>query len=208
MKVIKLAVSLGGVIALSSCVAFGAAWTWGDPRVQLKDARELFMYFHHPGEAQHLIEQAMLTYQKRNDPLGLGNANMLYAQFLQSQAVVNSEGLFRKYGFIDQSVTFDNRLEKSSQYYAKALGYYRVAVTQEMAAGNYSTLTSVYGFMAWSHLALGAKHEACADLDLSLQAYHYQMRVNPNAHTQNQEWGGTPETIAAAKQQADCETAT
>ena len=97
--------------------------------------------------------------------------------------MVNWEPTYRKSGgFLDKSITFDNRLTKASEQYSLALENYRRAERQELAAGQYDALTNVYFNMAWSNLALGARDEACTDFDKSLQAYNENMRRNPTAH--------------------------
>ena len=84
--------------------------------------------------------------------------------------MINWEKAYSRNGSFDRSVTFNTGLEKASEHYTKALEYYRVAETREIAAGEYDHLTNVYYNMGWSHLALGAKEEACADFDRTLQA--------------------------------------
>jgi tetratricopeptide (TPR) repeat protein len=198
----KMAIALGAVI-LCSCAGVGIVAS-PDPLVKLNDAEYLFTHQNRPVPAESLILEAMAIYQKRDDPHGLGNANREYADFLKSQAVINWERAYSRNGFFDQSVTFDNRLEKASEHYTKALEYYRVAETREIAAGGYDHLTNVYYNMGWSHLALGEKEEACTDFDRALQAYSENMRRNPAAHPQGSKVGTVPETVAAAKKRAGC----
>jgi tetratricopeptide (TPR) repeat protein len=119
-------------------------------------------------------------------------------------AVFNWRDAYRRNGFLDRSVTYDSRLEKASEYYSKALEYYRLAETQEVVAGKYDALTNVYYNMALSHLALGARNEACADYDRALKAYNDNMQRNPTAHPHGSQAGTVPVSIAAAKKAADC----
>jgi tetratricopeptide (TPR) repeat protein len=202
LKTIRLAMSLN-LFLLTSCAGVGVVDS-SNPLRKLNDAEYLFMKENRPVPAERLILEAMAIYQKLDDPHGLGNANREYGDFLRSQAVVNWS-IYRK-GFLDPSVTFDNRLEKASEHYRKALDYYRLAETRELAAGQYDALTNVYFNMAWSHLALGANDEACADYDRALNAYEENVRLNPTAHPQGPV-EGIPASIAAAKQRAGCRAA-
>jgi tetratricopeptide (TPR) repeat protein len=202
MLITKRIVSLSIVLSLSSCAGVGVVDS-PNPLVKLNDAEVLYMYKNRPVPAETLILEAMAAYQKLDDPHGLGSANRAYGDFLSSQAVVNWERAYSRHGFFDRTVTYENRLEKAKEHYSKALEYYRVAETQELAAGKYDALTNVYYNMAWSNLALGARDEACADYDRSLQAYNENMQQNPTAHPQSSRLG-IPETIAAAKKRADC----
>lgn len=190
---------------LSGCAGVGIVAT-SDPAVKLDDAEVLFQRKNRPLPAEQLIQEALVIYQKRDDPHGLGNAHREYGDLLKSAAVVNWESAYRKSGgFLDKSITFDNRLTKASEQYSMALENYRRAEPQELAAGKYDALTNVYFNMAWSNLALGARDEACTDFDRSLQAYNENMRRNPTAHPYGaRNSHSIPDTLALAKQQAGC----
>ena len=195
-------VSLGIVLSLASCAGVAVVDS-PNPLVKLNDAEILFMYKNRPVPAETLILEAMAAYQKLDDPHGLGSAHREYGDFLTSQAVVSWERAYSRHGFFDRTVTYENRSEKAKEHYTKALEYYRVAEAQELAAGKYDALTNSYYNMGWSNLALGARDEACADFDRSLQAYEENMRQNPAAHPQ----GSVPELLAAGKKKADCKAA-
>lgn len=196
---------LAAAFLLSGCAGVGIVST-ADPAVKLDDAEVLFERKNRPLPAEELIQEALVIYQKRDDPHGLGNAHREYGDLLRSPAVVNWEPAYRKSGgFLDKSITFDNRLAKASEQYSMALENYRRAEQQELAAGKYDALTNVYYNMAWSNLALGARDEACTDFDRSLQAYNENMRRNPTAHPHGAPNSRSlPDTLALAKQQAGC----
>ena len=203
---IQLSASLlAAAFLLSGCAGVGIIST-SDPAMKLNDAETLFLRKNRPLPAENLIQEALVIYQERDDPHGLGNAHREYGDLLKSPAVVNWEPAYRKSGgFLDKSITFDNRLTKASEQYAMALENYRRAEQQELAASKYDALTNVYYNMAWSNLALGARDEACADFDKSLQAYYENMRRNPTAHPYGaRDSRSLPDTLALAKQQAGC----
>jgi tetratricopeptide (TPR) repeat protein len=203
MPIMRSVVSLSIMFSLVACAGVGVVDS-PDPLVKLNDAAYLFGKENRPVPAETLIVEATAIYQKRNDPHGLGNANREYGDFLRSAAVFNWRAAYSHGGFSDPSITYDNRLEKASEYYTKALAYYRLAETQELAAGKYDALTNVYYNMALSNFALGARDEACADYDRALQAYQDNMQRNPTAHPHGTPAGTVPESIAAAKKGADC----
>lgn len=122
-----------------------------DPHTKLNDAEELFMRQGHPLPAERLIREAMAIYQERDDPHGLGNANREYGDFLRSAAVAKWEEVYRRDGFLDKSITFENRLAKASDFYRRALTYYQRAEQEHRKAEKYDALTNVYFNMAWSH---------------------------------------------------------
>ncbi len=203
MPIARRVVALTIMLSFVGCAGIGVVDS-PDPLVKLNDAACLFEKENRPVPAQTLIIEATEIYQKRNDSHGLGNASREYGDFLRSAAVFNWRAAYSRGGFADPSITYDNRLEKASEYYEKALAYYRLAETQELAAGKYGALTNVYYNMAVSHLALGAQEEACVDYDRALQAYNDNMQRNPTAHPRGTSAGTVPESIAAAKKGAQC----
>jgi tetratricopeptide (TPR) repeat protein len=196
---------LAAAFLLSGCAGVGIVST-SDPAVKLDDAEVLFQKKNRPLPAEELIQEALVIYQERDDPHGLGSAHREYGDLLRSPAVVSWEPAYRKSGgFLDRSITFDNRLAKASEQYSMALENYRRAEQQELAASKYDALTNVYYNMAWSNLALGARDEACTDFDRSLQAYNENMHRNPTAHPYGaRDSRSLPDTLALAKQQAGC----
>jgi tetratricopeptide (TPR) repeat protein len=202
-QIARCLAALSVMPSLAACAGVGVVNS-PDPLVKLNDAAYLFQKENRPVPAETLIQEAIVIYEKRDDSHGLGNANREYGDFLRSGAVFNWRDAYRRHGFLDRSVTYDNRLEKASEHYSKALEYYRLAKTQEMAAGKYDALTNVYYNMALSHFALGARNEACADYDRALHAYNDNMQRNPTAHPHGSQAGTVPESIAAAKKEAVC----
>jgi tetratricopeptide (TPR) repeat protein len=193
--------SITAAALLSACAGVGIAAS-SDPLTKLNDAEVLFSSKDRPLPAERLIQEAMAIYQERDDFHGLGNAHREYGDLLKSRAVANWEKIYRRDGFVDRSITFDSRLTKASEHYSTALEYYHRAESRELAAGKYDALTNLYYNMAWSHLALGAQDEACADFDRTVQAYSENMRRNPNAHPSG--GGSIPDAVARAKRQAGC----
>jgi tetratricopeptide (TPR) repeat protein len=202
LKIANAVIAMSAVI-LSSCAGVGIVAS-SDPLVKLNDAEYLFMHENRPVPAESLILEAMAIYRKRDDPHGLGNANREYGDFLRSEAVTNWQRAYSRNGFFDHSVTYENRLERASEHYTKALEYYRVAETRELAAGEYDHLTNVYFNMGLSHWALGESAQACGAYDRALHSFEANMRRNPAAQPQGSKVGNVPQTIAAAKKRVGC----
>ena len=196
-------VSVLVVMTLSACTGIGIVAS-SDPLVKLNDAEHLFMRENRPLPAERLIQEATAIYLKSDDAHGLGNANREYGDFLQSQAVINWGVAYRRNGFLNRSITFDNRLEKAAEFYAMALDHYGSAEKKELAAGEYDHLTNTYFNMGLSNAALDEKRQACVDFDRSLQAYEENMRRNPGAQPQGSNAGDVPHTITAAKKRSGC----
>jgi hypothetical protein len=91
-----------------------------DTQAQLREAVDLYAKQDRPVAADKLIREAVNTYLNSGDQLGLADAYRTYGFFLRSQSV---EGKWSKYyrenGFLDRSVSFDTRYEKSIDYLEK-----------------------------------------------------------------------------------------
>jgi len=159
-----------------------------------------------PLPAERLIREAIAIYQERDDPTGLGHAHREYADLLRSRSVAGRwEKFYRENGFQDPSVTFDNRLAKSSEYYRKAIEYYQRAEKQDREANRFDALTNVYFNMAWSHLMLDDRAQACSYYDRTLEAYTENIKRNPSAKPISAS-GTIPDIVTSAKKRAQCAT--
>ena len=194
--------ALIAVIHLGGCAAFGVVES-SDPLVKLNDAEDLFMRQDRPLPAERLIREAIAIYQERDDALGLGHAHREYGDLLRSPAVAKWEKVYRRDGFQDKTVTFDNRLAKASEFYRKALMHYERAEQQFRETGKYDALTNVYFNMAWSHYMLDDRGKACGYYDRTIDAYNENMRRNPSAKPYG--GGSMSDIVSSAKRRAGCQ---
>lgn len=195
-----------GLVAclLVACAGVGIVAT-NDPQTKLNDAAVLFGQKDRPLPAERLVLEAMTIFRNNDDSHGLGNAYREYADFLTSPAVVRWESHYKSAGFIDRSITFDNRLSKANEFYRTALDYEQRAVPQLQNAERYDALTNVYYNIAWVHLALGQKDQACTDFDHVLDAYNKNMQQNPSAKPHySPGFSSLPEALAYQRQRAGC----
>lgn len=195
---------LCGLAALSGCAGFGIVAT-SDPSTKLDDAADLSMRQGRPLPAERLIREAMAIYEERGDAHGMGNASRQYGDLLRSPAVIRWEMVYRRDGFLDRSITFDNRFEKANEFYRKAINYYQRAEQEHRRTEKYDALTNVYLNMAWAHLNLDERDRACTYYDKTVEAYDENVRRNPGARPYIPPGSGLlPEFIASAKRSADC----
>jgi tetratricopeptide (TPR) repeat protein len=193
---------LSGLLLLNGCAAFGVVAS-SDPLTKLGQAENLFMKQDRPLPAEKLIREAIETYQERDDPHGLGTAHVYYGDLLTSRAVANWEIIYRRDGFQDKSVTFDNRLAKASEHYSQALDYFERAAQQHRDAGRYDALTNVYFSMGWSNYMLNQREKACGFYEQTLEAYAENIRRNPTAKPYSPS-GSVPDFVAREKRRAGC----
>jgi tetratricopeptide (TPR) repeat protein len=158
-----------------------------------------------PMPAERLIREAIDIYKERNDPHGLGNAYRDYGDLLRSPAVAKHEIAYRRDGFQDRSVTFDNRFSKASEFTSKALEYYRLAEKQDRESAKFDALTNVYFNMAWCYYTLDDREKACGFYDRTLEAYTENIRRNPTAKPNVPSgFGSVADVVASEKQRAAC----
>lgn len=195
--------ALSVFVLLGGCVAVRSD-SGVDPLAKLNDAELLFRQQDQPVQAEKLIREAMDVYAERDDAHGLGNAYREYADLLRSDSVSGKwAAYYREHGFRDRTVTYDNRMAKSSEYYATALRYYSRAEAQMQKAKQFGPLTNVYFNMAMSYRQLGEKKEACEYFDRTLDAYEENTRRNPNARPYSPT-GSVPGLVDSLKKQAGC----
>ncbi len=205
MRLLQSFAALCVLALLSSCAGFGIVAT-SDPLAKLNDAEDLFMRQARPLPAERLIREAIAIYQERDDPHGLANAHREYGDLLRSPAILKWETVYRRDGFQDKSITFDNRFEKASEFYRKALTYYGRAEQQQRQTETYDALTNVYFNMAWSHYRLDERDKACGYYDRAVEAYDENIRRNPSAKPYVPPGTGSfSEFIGAAKRRAGCQ---
>lgn len=201
----RLMLLLASVSVLSSCAGFGVVES-SDPGVKLSDAQILYSEQQRPLIAERLIRQAIGIYQERGDSLGLGHAHRTYAQLLRSPSIVKWQKFYRENGFQDKSVTFENRYDKSKEYFAKALEYYKKAETQFRETSQFDALTNVYYNMSYSYQMIDDRANSCHALDQSVEANAENVRRNPNAKVLIPNgYTSFTEVAASAKKRAGCE---
>ena len=199
MKKLRLAGAFIATLLLCNCAAFGVAAT-SNPWKKLDDAHDLFVRQNRPIPAERLIQEAMSVFKEKDDVHGLGNTYREYALLLESAAVVKWEKIYRRDGFLDKSVTYDNRLEKTKEFYEISLNYFLRAEVQLQEAKKFDSLTNVYYLMSDVHVALGDRKAACIDLDHTVEAYRENMRLNPSAKP----YGSVIESVNSQKRANAC----
>lgn len=205
MRMLRLFAGLFAVILLSSCAGVGIVAT-SDPGTKLSDAEELFKRQERPLPAERLIREAITIYQDRDDPRGQGMAYSMYGDLLRSYAVAKWEKVYRRDGFQDKFVTFDNRMTKATEFYKTAITYYERAAHQFRESGKYDALTNVYFNMGHTYSELDEREKACDSYDHTVEAYKANLGHNPSAKPYVPPGAGSVlDSIAAIKRQLGCQ---
>jgi tetratricopeptide (TPR) repeat protein len=141
-----------------------------DPMQKLEYSVELLDMKDRPPEAERLIREAIELYrnqknttelQVQQNQLNLAEAYLRYAYFFRSVAVVEWKDYYQKKGFLDKSVTYERRLDKSLEYFNQARD---IAVAHK----KYDMLTNIDRNMAWTHIQKKDIPAACKAFDDSL----------------------------------------
>lgn len=184
------------LISLAGCAAALVPYT-GDPKQKIADAYWLFDEQLRALPAEKLIHEAIAIYQKNNNKVGLAEGYKAYAIFLRSDAVSTYRDRYEDNGFIDESVTFQNRFSKSMEYLRKSESIYQIL-------GEYDDLTNTYLHMAFTSMAADDKINACKYYDKSVEANITFMSQNPDAQISLAGYKSYKDYIKPLKDEAGC----
>jgi hypothetical protein len=174
-----------------------------DPDTKLEQAVSLLEGYeplHRPLPAERLIWDSIEICRNEGDEPGLARAYGAYAFFLYSAAVGNWEKHYREEGFRDESVTFDNRKEKSVEYHKMAKNVCMSISSYDCVANAYLNIGSIYHYENRPEEACAAFHE-CSDNFLKFREVHPDQEVQLPAG-----YGSFEEYLDAVREEADCES--
>jgi hypothetical protein len=178
MRSVRKFVASIGCVMVCGCSAMGVVAS-PDPLRKLNDAEVLFEAKDRPLPAETLIQDAAQIYRTREDWHGLGLAYREYGDLLKSESVRRWEGIYRRDGFRDKTITFDSRLAKALEFYRLALESYARAEPAEVNASQYDSLTNLYFNMGLASHYLGSDADACNYFAKSFDASEHNRTLNP-----------------------------
>jgi len=162
MRVLRLLWLCAFAFLWGGCATLSGTGARPDSQSNLRDAVELYEHQDRPAVAERLIREAIEAYAKNDDEPGLAESYRAYAFFLRSQAVESKSQYFREYGFLDPTVSFETRYERSIDYLDKAREIYE-------RYGRYDALTNVNLNIGFTYEVLGNAEAACRAFDRSLE---------------------------------------
>lgn len=189
---------LGGLCAVfGGCAGVGLVAT-SNPSTMLRDATDRFERQDSPVIAEKLIRQALVSYQKNDDQLGLANAYRTYGFFFRSAAVEGKwAGYYRENGFLDKSASFDTRYEQSIAYFEKA----RIIFAKN---GRFDALTTVNLDIGFTYEAMGYQGAACEAFDRSTESNRDNLQAPHAKVVLPQGFSTYEEFLAPHRQRAGC----
>ncbi len=184
-------------VIFSGCAGLGVV-ALSDPAAKLRAAGDLFDRQDRPLIAERLIREAIESYQKNNDKLGLADAYRTYGFFFRSSAI---EGKWSKHyrdnGFLDKSASFDARYGKSIEYLEKA----RIIFADYK---RFDALTNVNLNMGFTYEVMGYGAAACEAFDRSVENNRDNLQIAKAKIALPQGFATYEEFLAPHRERAGC----
>jgi tetratricopeptide (TPR) repeat protein len=170
-----------------------------DPSAKLKEAAELFSSKDEPVRAEVLLHDVVAVCEKNQDDLGLAEAYRQFGLFYRSNTVNQFETYYLKQGFLDKTVKFSTRYEKSIEYFNKA---------KDLFAANkqYAVLSNLQISLAKTYDLMNQHENACTAFDQGLENHlAFKRSAAPDAlELRAEEIANYEEYIGIMKKQAGC----
>lgn len=196
-KYSQVSISFLTLVVLSGCSAMFVLNT-NDPYKKLNQAKNL-IDIDRPLPAERLILESLNEFKKRNDELGIGRACRSLGQFYSSSKFGHWEKFYRKEGFWDKTVKFDDR-------YLKAIEYFHAAVKSFQTVDAFDMLTNVHLQIGYINRSRGNVPVACQAFDESLHSYNENIKKNPDATVNLPEGlSSYPEYVDSLKKGVGCD---
>jgi tetratricopeptide (TPR) repeat protein len=169
-----------------------------DPAVMLTWASEEFSSKDDPIAAEELLQQALQIYRKKMDRLGQAEAYRQYGLFLRSTAVGKFKDHYNTIGFLDESVKYSNRYEKSLEYFTKSR-----AIFEEHK--RYDVVSAIDVSMAKTYDIMDRREEACAAFSRSIESHaRFKMEDQEGEEQRSLEIANYREYVDLMRKQAGC----
>jgi tetratricopeptide (TPR) repeat protein len=152
------------ILCFSILISGCAARSTSDPAVKLSWAAEEFGRNEDPLAAEELLQEALQTYRKQMDRLGLAETYRHYGLFLRSHAVTKFREHYLRAGFLDETVRFNTRYDKALEYLKKS----RDIFAEKELPG---PLSNVYLSMAKTYALMNRVPESCENLAKGRASY-------------------------------------
>lgn len=183
--------------ALAGCASvFGRSTK--DPAVMLAWASEAFSSKDDPVAAEDLLQEALQVYRKKMDRLGQAEAFRQYGLFLRSNAVSKFKDHYNTIGFLDESVRFPNRYEKSLEYFTKSRAIFA-------DYNHYEVISAIDISMAKTNDMIGRRDEACAAFSRGIDSYtRFKKETQEDEEQRSLEIANYREYVELMRKQAGC----
>ena len=185
-----------GAIFLLACAAMEIPST-SDPYKKLGHV-EFLLQTNRPIPAERILNEAIAKFEANGDKHGLAMAYDEYGVFLRHPSVSTRAQAYSNSGFIDKSVSFENRLAKSVEYFEKAR-----SIGIELDSPEF--LCHVYYNLGIGYLLIKQDGRACDAYNESYRYNRINISRNPGAQPQVPKgYNNFEEYIMYCKKKAGC----
>ena len=197
MKGMKYTLALCCLVMEAGCATI--SWLASDdPAVKLRSAAEDFGQKNEPVAAEKLIREAIDSYGRKSDQLGLAEAYRQYGLFYRSNAVSTAADYYEEYGFLDKTVAFKDRYEKAIEHFNLSRYLYE-------DLGRYDDLSTRYISLAKTYDMTNRLDEACNAFYKSLESFALFKLNNPETdESRSDEIASYREYVESMRKQAGC----
>jgi len=145
-----------------------------DPAKKITYSYQLFDEQQRPLPAEQLIRESIASFKQENNEIGLAEAYRAYGFFFRSPALKKWREYYEANGFLEKSATFNNRYDKSIEYFENAAGLFT-------KNNKFDKLTNIYLNMGFSYEFADKNDKACEAYKMSLEANRKFKNVNTSA---------------------------
>ncbi len=159
------------IFILNGCAAVGVPTT-SDPHEKLAWSQELLYRQDRPLPAERLIIEAIEICAEEKDIECSAEAYSTYGSFLVSSSVKKRKKKYQKEGFLDRTVTYEERQSKAIEYYDKS-----IALTPD---------SKVYNLLGMTYFDKGQYNQTIVNLDKAIDLEpNYESAFVNRANTYN-----------------------
>jgi hypothetical protein len=193
----RLLITTSLACLLSACAAVGVTAS-DDPRTKLRDAYALLRQ-DRPYPAERLMREAITGFQEKNDPYGLGLAQLMFGQFVKTPAF--DWPLFREQ--YPNTETSQQRTALASRYLVDAAANFRKAAADPKLPSDERTGYHWREYLA--HKELEDRRGMCGALRSMNESHAAFRRDKPNATVHYpRQYSSFEDYISAMMREANC----
>jgi tetratricopeptide (TPR) repeat protein len=159
------------VTTMSGCAAMLVPAT-NDPDKKIVYSYILFDDQQRPLPAEQLIRESIEAYKQGSNDIGLGEAYRAYGFFFRSPAIKKWQKHYEAKGFLDNTATYENRYDKSIEYFEQSVRLF-------VKNNKYDRVANVYLNMGFTYEFAGKNEKACEAYKASLDSNAKFTKDNP-----------------------------
>lgn len=159
------------LMLIGGCAGVGVVKK-SSPMAKLADADNLMEKQDRPLLAERLIQEVIQTCEQGRDQTCLAEAYRMYGHLLRAPISQKMSHHYITQGYVDRTITLNNRYEKALEYYQKADDIFA-------KSDRYDQLTNTQLNIGFSYELTGKNELACTAFQKSVQYNQQNISLNP-----------------------------